>query len=109
MAGLSQAYREEALVSDTNDVPFFDRDGDHWITIEMPFDEDGRPPETVELAGGPENGPGMRCTFRREHRPDADPAWVYVEVSRTWRGEPVPGSGEALQRLRESHPWPPLT
>jgi hypothetical protein len=29
-----------------------------------------------------------------------------VEIGRTWRGEPAPGSPEALRRLLDSKEWP---
>jgi hypothetical protein len=92
-------------VSDTHEVPFYDRDGEHWMTVEIEVDDAGMPPELMQLAG-PETGRGMQCHFRREHRLGSDPPWAYVEISRMWRGEPSPGSQEALQRLRESEEWP---
>ena len=92
-------------MSDTHEVPFYDRDGEHWMTVEIEVDDAGKPPELMQLAG-PEAGRGMLCHFRREHRPGSDPSWAYVEISRMWRGEPSPGSPEALQRLRESEEWP---
>jgi hypothetical protein len=86
-------------------IPFYDRDGDHWMTVEIELDDAGQPPPRVELAG-PRAGQGIRCQFHREHRAASDPPWAYVEISRTWRGEPIPGSPEALQRLLESEDWP---
>ncbi len=92
-------------MSDTREVPFYDRDGDHWITLQMDVDEHGAPPEMVELAGS-QQGRAMQRQFRREVRPESDPPWAYVEVTRTWRGEPVPGSPDALRRIMDSHEWP---
>jgi hypothetical protein len=92
-------------VAARREVPFYDRDGEHWLTVEIGVDDAGEPPELVRLAG-PEEGRGLECQFRRERRPGADPPWVYVEVSRTWLGEPAPGSADALQRLLESKKWP---
>jgi hypothetical protein len=96
---------EETPVADTREIRFYDRDGEHWMTVEIELDEAGQPPEVVQLAG-PEAGRGIQCQFRREFRPGGDPPWAYVEVSRSWRGEPTPGSPEALQRLLESGKWP---
>jgi hypothetical protein len=96
-------------VADTYRVPFFDRDGEHWITLDLACGEDG-PPEIVELAGqGPTAGRGMRCQFRREYREQPECPWVYVETSRTWNGAPEAGSTEALRRLCNSRPWVPPT
>ncbi|MDT7682362.1 MAG: hypothetical protein QOC67_3023 [Pseudonocardiales bacterium] len=92
----------------TREVPFYDRDGAHWMTLEMGVDERGEPPEAVQLLG-PEAGRAVQCEFSREHRPGEDPPWAYVEINRTWRGEPTPGSQEALRRVLDSHDWPSLT
>jgi hypothetical protein len=92
-------------VAATREVPFYDRDGEHWMTVEIDLDDAGKPPELVQLTG-PEAGRGIQCQFRREHRPGEDPPWAYVEISRRWFGEPTPGSSEALQRLLESKKWP---
>jgi hypothetical protein len=75
------------------------------MTVEIELDDAGEPPLRVELAG-PQAGRGIRCQFRREHREASDPRWAYVEISRSWWGEPMPGSPEALQRLLESEDWP---
>jgi hypothetical protein len=91
-------------VAGTHDVPFYDRNGEHWMTVEIEVNDAGEPPELVQL--GPAAGDGMLCQFRREHRPGSDPPWAYMEISRIWPGEPSPGSPEALQRLRESEEWP---
>jgi hypothetical protein len=45
-------------VSDTHEVPFYDRDGEHWMTVEIEVDDAGKPPELMQLAG-PEAGRGM--------------------------------------------------
>ncbi|WP_156935259.1 hypothetical protein [Pseudonocardia spinosispora] len=92
-------------MADTREVPFYDRDGEHWITLAMEVDDEGRPPEMVEIAGPEGTKRGMQCQYQREHRPDDEHEWVYVEISRTWRGEPVPGSEEALRRLLASSEW----
>lgn len=89
----------------TREVPFYDRDGEHWITLEMGVNEHGEPPEMVQLAG-PAAGRAVQCQFSREHQPGAEPPWAYVEINRVWRGEPAPGSKEALRRVLDSHPWP---
>ncbi|HEV7787716.1 MAG: hypothetical protein QOC67_3389 [Pseudonocardiales bacterium] len=93
-------------MTQTREVPFFDRDGEHWITLEIEVDAEGKPPEMVEIASAEDKGRQVQCQYRREHRPDSDHQWVYVEVGRTWRGEPAPGSPEALRRLLDSKEWP---
>jgi len=93
-------------VDESREIPFYDRDGQHWITLAIEFDADGAPPEMIEITR-PENAKRqMRCQYQRRPHPDSPQSWAYVEVSRTWRGEPVPGSAEALRRLRESREWP---
>jgi hypothetical protein len=94
-------------VGDSREVPFYDRDGEHWITLEIEFGADGKPPEMIEISRPESAKRQMRCQYRRQPQRDSPWPWAYVEVSRTWRGEPVPGSAEALRRLRESTEWPP--
>lgn len=91
-------------MSGARDVPFYDRDGEHWMTAEIEVDETGALPEFIQLAGL-EAGREAHRRFRREHRPGSSPEWAYVEFARTWRGEPIPGSSEALRRLLESKRW----
>jgi hypothetical protein len=94
-------------VADSQEVPFYDRDGEHWITLAIEFDADGTPPEMIEIAKPEGAKRQMRCQYRRQPQRDPAQPWAYVEISRTWRGEPVPGSAEALRRLRASSKWPP--
>lgn len=89
----------------TREVPFYDRDGEHWLTLEMGVDERGEPPQAVQISGPPA-GRVAKCDFDREHRPGADPPWAYVETNRVWRGEPAPGSPEALRRVLDARRWP---
>ena len=87
--------------SDTHEVPFYDRDAEHWMTVELEFDDAGEPPELMQLAG-PEAGRGMQCQFRRKHRLGSDPPWAYMEISRMWRASlhRQPRSLAATARVR---------
>lgn len=87
------------------EIPFYDRDGRHWMTVEIELDDSGEPPPLVQLAGS-EAGRQIQCRFRREHRPGSAPPWAYVEVDRAPRVEPPPGSPEALRRVLDSEQWP---
>jgi len=88
--------------ADSREGPFYDRDGEHWITLAIELGADGTPPEMIELARPESAKRHMRCQYRCRPQPDSPWPWAYVEVSCPWRG-----SVEALRRLRESTEWPP--
>jgi len=88
------------------EIPFCDSEGRHRMTLPVEVGDLGEPPETVELIGPDEDGRTMRWCYRREHRPETEPRWAYVETGRVPSGVPRPGSEEALFRLMRSREWP---
>ena len=88
-------------------IPFFDRNDDHHITLEIEVDERGSPPAVAEIIGPDEDGAITHHFYRLEELPGQDPEWRYVETHREGPSEPPePGSPEALERVRGAREWP---
>jgi hypothetical protein len=108
MRGHREGLGKEAIgVAERQPIPFFDRDGNHHITLPVELDGNGEPPAVAELIGPDETGQVMHQYYRREPVFGTDPPWSYVEVRREAPTRPpAPGSSEALRRVLNSRAWP---
>lgn len=89
-------------------IPFYDRYGEHLITLPIELDDEEKPPRLVELTGpDDESGGTLRRLYQRQPRLEVTPPWCYVEIHSEPLGRiPAPGSAEAAQRLGDSYRWP---
>jgi hypothetical protein len=80
-------------VSDTREVPFYDRDGEHWMTVEIEVDDAGEPPSWC-------NSPAPRRAEGCDASSAGSTGWARTSHGRTWRSAACGGASlhRAAQR-----------